>query len=289
MNHQFQSNPNEPTKCMDCAYAESMHGPNAICESCNNVGELNPYILGNTQALLCRDCIEREKQTILAEINSPAGRARMDEFQSPQNQAARLDSYNKVVKPYEEMIAGARRIDEQIHLSTDIFCAKTVAISDIRDAIWKDDAITADKKHFELARVCKERIKHFQTVIFDLDKAKIEAYSEQKAWHISLNDIANKLRIEEREQLKISDIHYDVKMPKTVTPRTISMSPKKASKEDIRKLASELNMPEFTIQLVMTSKNWTLEQVGNHLRKTINEGKSMNTPQTTEINGEIKS
>lgn len=283
MNHEFIGS--NPDKCDDCAYPKDKHGPNAECESCSNKSTLDIFGLGNIMALLCRDCIEHEKQILLNEINSPEGRKKMDEFQSPENQQARLDSYNSVVKPYEALIANARKIDESIHLSTDIFNAKTVAFVDLRDAINANPDIPNDEKRFELARLCKERISHLQNVIFDLDKKKIDAYSEQKAWHLQLNDLANKLRSEERERLKISDIHYDVKLPKTVTPRSIKVNPKKATKEELRALASELKMPEYTIQLIMTSKGWTIEQVGNHLRKTIKEGQSMSpTPETKSEN-----
>lgn len=265
MNHEFQSNPNNGDKCIDCGYAENKHGPNALCDSCQNTGELNPFGLGNTQALLCRDCIAKEKEVL----------ANAMKYQTPELQQKRLDEYNRVVRPYEQLIADARKIDEQVHLSTDIFNAKTVAYIDIRDAIYANPDIPADQRVFELARICKERILHFSNVIFELDKKKIEAYSEQKSWHVQLNGLANQLRIEEREQLKISDIHYDVKMPKSVTPHKIKTSPKKASKDELRVLANELKLPEYTIQLLMTSKNWTIEQVGNHLRKTIKEGQSM--------------
>jgi hypothetical protein len=285
MNHQFQSgNPIDPLKCIDCGFPENKHGPNAPCDSCNNTGTLEFYLLGNSQALLCRDCIEREKQHELAD----AIRIQED-YQNPEKQQARLDAYNSIVRPYEQMIRNARKIDEQVHLSTDIFNAKTVAFQDIWTAVWKDDSIESDKKYFELARIAKQRILHFQNIIFELDKQKIEAYSEQKSWHVALNDLANKLRVEEREALRISDITYDVKMPKVVTPRSIKIAPKKASKEEIRALSTELGMPEFTIQLVMTSKNWTFEQVGNHFRKSIKEGLSMNTPTNqTNANGEMK-
>lgn len=286
MNHDFQPNPSEPLKCIDCGYPIEQHGPNAVCESCANIGQLNPFGLGNKMALLCRDCIEREKQVLLEQ-----GQKDMAEFQSPERQEARLAEYNRVVKPYEHLIANARKIDESIHLSTDIFNAKTVAFTDLRDAINADESISADDKHFELARLCKERIAHFQKVIFDLDKAKIEAYSEQKSWHLQLNDLANRLRTDERERLRISDITYDVKMPKVVTPRTIKMSQNKATKAEIRALSVELKIPEFTLQLVATSKNWTAEQLGNHFRRTIKEGQSISRKDdesTNETNGEIK-
>lgn len=276
MNHEYQANPNNGDKCIDCGYPASKHGPNALCDSCNNTGDLNPFGLGNTQALLCRDCIEKEKAILVEAVK----------YQTPELQQQRLDEYKRIVTPYEQLIADARKIDEQVHLSTDIFNAKTVAYIDIRDAVMANPDIPKDQKVFELARICKERISHFSKVIFDLDKKKIEAYSEQKNWHVQLNGLANQLRIEEREQLKISDIHYDVKMPKSVTPHKIKTSPKKATKDELRVLANELKLPEYTIQLLMTSKNWTIEQVGNHLRKTIKEGQSMLPSATDKPNGE---
>lgn len=284
MNHEFQPIPDNPIKCIDCGFPESKHGPNAPCDACENTGTLDYYLLGNSQALLCRDCIDRERKR-----EQDDERKKQDDYQSPEKQQARLDAYNSIVKPYEQMIRNARIIDEQIHLSTDIFNAKTVAFQDIRSAVWKDDSIESDKKYFELARIAKERILYFQNIIFGLDKQKIEAYSEQKSWHVALNDLANKLRVEEREALRISDITYDVKMPKVVTPRTIKLNEKKANPKEIRALAEELKMPWTTLQFVATSKGWTVEQLGNHFRKSIKEGLSMNTPTNqTNANGEIK-
>lgn len=278
MNHEYQPHPEIDNKCIDCGYPREKHGSEAPCDSCENIASLEFFSLSNAQALLCRDCIEKEKQLNYNNINSPQERKRVDDYQSPERQADRLDTYNRVVRPYEALIADARRIDEQIHLSTDIFNARTVAFVDLRDAIMQDDSISSDNKIFELASVVKRRIKHFQEVIFDLDKQKIEAYSEQKALHVQLNALANQLRTDERERLKLSDITYDVKTPKSVSPQKIRTNPKAASKEELRKVAAELNIKEFTIQMVMTSKNWTLEQAANHLRRSINEGKSMSAP-----------
>ncbi len=276
MNHEYQPNPEKEGKCLDCGYPQDKHGPNALCECpCNTTGTLEFYIYDNKMALLTRDCIEREKKIQFDEQDAIK---KALEHQTPDKQEARLEAYNKVAKPYDELIRNARRIDEQLHVSTDIFNAKTIAISEIRAAIWADENINADDKYFELAKFCKERISHFRNLIFDLDKKKIEAYSEQKSWHIQLNDLANKLRTDQREQLRISDINYDVKMPKVVTPRAIKNSTKKPDKGELKKLAAELKMPEYMLLLTMTSKNWTIEQVGNHFRRAINEGLSMSTP-----------
>jgi hypothetical protein len=276
----FTNNPNKPGFCIDCGWPEDKHGDNAICDCCEKTGNLQNFMLNGSQALLTRDCMEREKAIIEAEIKTPAWRQKHEEFMSPENQNGRLEAYNNITNPYNKLIGDARRIDEQLHLSSDIFTAKTVPIEEIRKSIWANEDIPADKKFFEYVAECKRRISLLQTVIFDLDKKKIEAYSEQKAWHIAMNDYANKLRAEEREQLKIIDIHYDVKMPKPVTPKAIKTNPKKATKKEMRDAVNALNIEvngkfsEIVVEMMMVSKNWTLEQAINSLRRGIKEGMS---------------
>lgn len=294
MNHDFISLPNSTEdKCIECGYPEIKHGDNAICDCCDKIGNLQIFGKGNQMMLLTRECMEREKALLEAEIAArergevtPQMRKEQEEYQRPELQEKRLAAYNAIVKPYEQLINEARKIDEQLHLSSDIFTAKTISIEEIRKAIWNDTTIPNDKKFFEFVAFAKQRINQMQRVIFELDKNKIEAYSEQKAWHVAMNDFANKLRKEEREQLRIQDVTYDVKMPKPVTPRAIKTNPKKVSKEELRKAVSELNselvgsgkdgIQEFTVSMVMVSKGWTLEQTINHLRRSLKEGMSEN-------------
>lgn len=271
MNHEFISNPNNPEKCIECAYPEDKHGDNAECDCCEKRGNLQIFGLNGKMALLTRECMERERLALERAI---------EEHQTPEKQEARLAAYKATVSPYEALIREAHKIDDQLHLSSDIFTAKTVPIEEIRKAIFSNPDIPQDKKFFEFVSECKRRISHFQTVIFELDKAKIEAYSEQKAWHVAMNDYANKLRAEEREQLRIQDVTYDVKMPKPITQKAIKVNSGKVTKAELRIAVNKLNeeiggaFKEFDISMIMIAKNWTLEQVINHLRRATNEGKS---------------
>jgi hypothetical protein len=284
MNHEFMPHPSDENKCIECGYPELKHGDNAPCDCCEKTGNLQIFMLGRSQALLTRDCMEREKAVIEAEIASPEFKARHTEFMSPANMDARLQAHNAITNPYNKLIGEARKIDDQLHLSSDIFTAKTVPIEELRKAIWANTEIPQDKKFFEFVAECKRHINKLQTVIFDLDKQKIEAYSEQKAWHVAMNDYANKLRHDEREALKIQDITYDVKMPKPVTPRAIKLSSKRPSKIELRKAVNDLNQElvgtgkdgfaESTVDLLIISKNWTLEQAINFLRRSAKEGLS---------------
>lgn len=284
MNHEYITHTPEVDKCIECGYPESKHGNQAVCDCCDKTGNLEIFMLGNSQALLTRECMERERTILEAEVNSVEGRRKMEVFQSPDNQENRLLAYNAVVRPYERLIAESRKIDDELHLNSDIFTAKTIPIEELRKAIWNEVSIPHDKKFFEFVAECKRRITTLQTVIFDLDKQKIEAYSEQKAWHVAMNDYANKLRKEEREQLRIQDVTYDVKMPKPITPKAIRTNTNKVSKQELRDAVSALNneltgsvkdgIQEFTVSMIMVSKNWNLEQTMNHLRRSLKEGLS---------------
>lgn len=286
MNHEFIPQTNEPLKCVECGYPEDKHGDNAVCDCCNLTGNLQIFGKNNQMMLLTRECMEREKALLEKEVEiaNTLEKQGIQRYGTPHNPDERVIAHHAVIDPYNKLIAEARQIDEQLHLSLDIFTAKTVPIEEIRKAIWNNPEIPQDKKFFEFVAECKRHINRLQTVIFDLDKKKIEAYSEQKAWHVAMNDFANKLRKEEREQLRIQDVTYDVKMPKPVTPKAIKTTQGKVSKEELRKAVNELNqelvgtgkdgIAEFTVQMVMTSKNWSLEQTINHLRRTLKEGLS---------------
>ena len=281
MNHDFIPNPNKPEFCIDCGYPEIKHGDQAVCDCCDKTGNLQHFLLGNKSALLTRDCMEREKAQIEKEINDPSSERHKHfvAFQSEPLQEKRLLEHNAIVQPYNQLIADSRKIDEQLNLSSDIFTAKTISIEDIRKSIWADDRIEPNQKFFTFVAECKRRILNFQSKIFDLDKAKIEAYSEQKAWHVAMNDYANKLTREERESLKIADISYKPETKPVKAPKQITLKKNKATKEEIRNATKELNLelgssiPEYMIQMKMNA-GMSLDDAIIFFRRTIKVGVS---------------
>ena len=64
----FTNNPNKPGFCIDCGYPEDKHGNDAVCDCCDKTGNLVTFLLGNSQALLTRDCMEREKALLETQI-----------------------------------------------------------------------------------------------------------------------------------------------------------------------------------------------------------------------------
>jgi hypothetical protein len=193
------------------------------------------------------------------------------EAMKPENVAARIEAVNK---PGMIAIEAAKIIDNSIQVRTDIFNAATESIISIKKAIDEDSSIT--NKPYALAETLKNRFEHFKTVIFEAQETIVQAGNEQKAIQTYLNTLANQLRTEEREKLKISDINYKPQVVKPVKPASIKTSGTKAkfNKVELQKFATELGVSAFTLQMICTQKGITPEQAANILRKSINEAKS---------------
>ncbi len=172
-----------------------------------------------------------------------------------------------------DVLRTSREVDSRIQVRTDVFNAATTAIVDLKKAIDADESIT--NKPFALATELSNRFNHYKTVIFELNEKVVEASNNQKAIQIYLNQLANSLRAEEREKLKISDINYkpkDVKTP--VTAKTIKLSKKRLDKKEVKDFAAKLGIPEFTLQMICIQKNMSAEQGYNMLKKSIEDAKA---------------
>ncbi len=195
---------------------------------------------------------------------------------TPAKVQERVDAVNDAVKE-------SQKIDSTIQVRTDLFNAATTSILELKQSIDSDSAIT--NKPYRLAEVLKERFEHYKQVVFELNLKVAEAGNQQKAIQIYLNTLANQLRAEEREKLRIQDISYQpTKVKPTVRKVSTSQTSKKTKfdKAEVRKYASELGLPEFTLTMLCVQKGLTPEAVANVLRRTIKEGKSEAEPSTKE-------
>jgi len=153
------------------------------------------------------------------------------------------------------LIEKARQIDESIQLSTDIFNAKTVSIMEIKSKIDSDDSIT--NKQFALAEFLTQRHGILQASMQGHRKALAEEGNEQRAIQTYLNTLANQLRQEERDKLKLQDISYSPDKPKVIKPKK-DKKPRTSSKFDVkemRNLAAQYNVPMEMIQAMAYAKN----------------------------------
>ena len=172
-----------------------------------------------------------------------------------------------------EVLRNARNVDTSIQTRPDLFNAETVAIAALLKAIDEDAAIT--NKPFAKATVIQERINHQKQVIFELNAKVVDENSKQRAQQQALNNLANQLRQDEREKLRLQDINYkprDVRMP--VTPKSLKLTTKRIDKKELREAARKLGIAEFTMQLVITQKNFTVQQAVEFFEKQIASMKS---------------
>ena len=180
-----------------------------------------------------------------------------------------------------EVLRKSVAVDTSIATRADLFNAETVAIADILKAIDEDASIT--NKPFAKATVIQERINRQKQVIFELNQQIVDEHSKQRAQQQSLNNLANQLRADEREKLKLADINYkprDVRIP--VTPKSLKLTKKRIDKKELREAASKLGIPEFTFQLIVTQKNYTVAQATEFFQKQIAEMKAKTAAATTD-------
>lgn len=252
MNHSFAASQTDTSKCAVCKFTILDHTDMATCDCCSNIGPVEVRY-GNCK--MCEECRNRDDEATAHSANSVV-------------QKQRVDAMNVAIE-------AAKKIDQSAKIRTDLFNASTVAIEEMRLAIVEDSAII--NKPYALAEALTTRFEHFTNLIFELNQKQIEYHSEQKAIQTYLNNLANQLRKEEREKLKISDINYQPKPVKPLVDKSARVSKPRKSKLDkaeLRKYALELGISEFSLQMVCVSQGITPEMAANKMRKSIAEAKS---------------
>lgn len=170
-----------------------------------------------------------------------------------------------------EVLKQSREVDNRVEVRTDLFNAETVSIQDLKKAIDTDESIT--NKPFALATELHTRYTQFKKIIFELNEEIVEATNKQKAIQVYLNQLANQLRQEEREKLKIQDINYKPREIKPSKPRATKKKKVKFDKVELRKYASELGIPEFALQVFCVGKGLSLEEGYKMFKANIDSAK----------------
>jgi hypothetical protein len=250
MNHSFVKPFDSSDKCGKCKFPEIAHSDKATCEACPNIG---PVDIRYGNILMCDSCWTKE-QNLKAES------------MRPENVQNRVNAMNAAMDV-------SRKIDAAVSVRPDLFNAATTAIVDMKKLIDENPEIT--NKPFTLATELKNRFEHFQKVVFEANEQIIAATNNQKAIQVYLNNLANSLRAEEREKLKIQDISYKPIAPKTPTVKTVTTkTSKKIDKALLRKYAIELGVSDFTLQSFVVSSGCTVEEAADKIRKSIAAAKA---------------
>lgn len=222
------------------------------CEYCDQTNGL----VNIDGSIVCPDCISRGIHT--ANQHAKETQKKFEEMERP------ID--------INEVLRTSRSIDASIQVRTDLFNAATVAIVDIKKAIDEDANI--ENKPFALASELMGKLNHWKQVIFDLSEQTVNAQNNQRAIQQYLNQLANQLRAEEREKLKLQDINYKPGPIKKVTPKAIKLAKPRLDKKELRKYAAELGVSEFTLQMLVVSKGITVQQAARLMKNSLESAKS---------------
>lgn len=236
MNHSFTESAVDKTKCR-CGRSEVDHGSAATCDGCGNTCGVDGKIIGSLEtvlengnkvalvnnALLCLTCYDIEiKAREVKELQTPA----------------------------KEILNVSRQIDASIQIKEEIFTAETVAIVELQAAIERDTSIT--EKHFTLSRAIEERFNKFTSVLHDIKNQQQELLNKQRALQTFYQDLAKKLTLEQREQIKLKDLNYKPEPPKLVKTKS---EVKKFDMHALKFVAQQTGFPMQVLQTICLNRN----------------------------------
>ena len=257
MNHSFRPSQLDIVKCATCKRSEKDHSKEAECEACGAIGVCELYI----DILMCGNCVSKELE--LQVSNAANAEKRVEELP-----LATADNYAK----HAHLMAS--QIDSTVQTVGDLFNANTVSIVASMKSIDEDESIPVDKKEYSKAKFLTDRFIKLRETIFNLDETRIAHVNEQRAIQTYLNTLANKLRAEEREELKIKDINYKPGEVKIVKPKAPKIE-KKWDKSSVRAAANESGIAEYLIQTACIARNVTPTDAVNIIRRAMAEAPSM--------------
>src|SRR5678815_674951 len=227
------------------------------CEVCEKTDVEITVHYGNMW--FCDDCWKLEQEAVKVNQAPAAQLARVEESHNLQNAA----------------LEASRAIDANIQIRTDLFNAATVSIMDLKKTIDEDASIT--NKPYALASELMTRFEHFKQVVFELNQQLVDAGNNQKAIQIYLNNMANQLRAEEREKLKIQDLSYQPKPVKQPTVRKLSTTSTtkkvKIDKAELAKYVKEIGVSEFMFIQIINTRQCTVAESAAIIKKSIEAAK----------------
>lgn len=213
------------------------------CEICNTTSsEVVNHVVGSgIKISFCPPCLHKEMQ----------GEAELKVMK-------KLETAKPVIKPAiksDTDLLGLPAIttEPSLVIRSDYFNVASQSLAEMKKVIDADDSIPADKKDYEWARRSIAWHKEMQDVLLETKKIQEEAISTQKAIQVNLNQMANKLREEERAALRIEDIKY----PATTTDKKVKKpsvaKPKGYDRIELAKIAEQYGVDKTLLQLTYTA------------------------------------
>lgn len=213
MNHKFVKS-ELSNNCQQCGFNVIAHTSMATCSVC--LERVSCDVFDNQ--LACTSCIEILKLRKI-EPTEQAALTLENEVQETIIEAGLIKATNKPIDIIQEEIKQIEPIDG-FSTAKDFFNAETRAIVDIEAEIKANNALSTDEKTFELVRRIRERHTKFKQILFEAMSVQVEITSKQRAQQHYLNELASKIRKEEREKYHLADINYQPKEIPTKVKKT---------------------------------------------------------------------
>lgn len=174
----------------------------------------------------------------------------------------------------DELIKNARAVDASIQLVPDIHNAYTVQIMELHKAINEDPTIPADSKNSAMAQLLLERYTHVGKIMFDARQVLADGGQQQRAMQTYMNDLANKLRADERAKFQLVDISYnveqEVKKAKKAAKTSAKLPKKTPSMTECKAAAEKFGVPVELVRMRTTRVHGeTAEQAAAEVAKKI--------------------
>ena len=218
-------------------------GYQGVCEVCDKQSEVF-----NTQGniKMCQGCIEEERQHL------------------------------ENVTLANRVITDMRAVDTVSELKADIFNAETIAITELKAAIWADENIPEARKQFVYTQECERHFLASQKRVFEKRQAVIDEESIQARWQTAAQTAAGQLSAVEREHFKKLNMSYQPTQVKTPKPGK-SKTPSKSYKgNELREACAKYNVPAPIIQLMVIQRNMTAEAAAKEYSEILASRKSGN-------------
>jgi len=229
-----------------------------ICQICNELNEVEIYLATK----MCTECRKDDKTDDRVSDSLMIEKNRL--MISSNELFQYTDVPPKIINEEDLDAAGLEKfikenqmqVDTTAKVREDIFNAKTTSIVQMEKEIEADDTI--ERKHFALSIRVTEVRNHLRKILFDVNEAynktRESINSEIRSQTQYLNNLANKLRTNERERIKSRDITYTPLPPKAT--RKPKVDKKKFDKKELKKYSDLLggNM-EYTLQMLCVANN----------------------------------
>jgi hypothetical protein len=174
----------------------------------------------------------------------------------------------------EKVIQQMRTVDNTIELKQDVFNASTVAITELKGAIWADDSIESNRKQYVYTKACADHFEKMQKTVFDKRQELTTAENEMRAWQVAAQSAAGALTATEREHFKKININYQP-VVKSVKPKAVKPS-KSYKSNEYKEAAAKYNVDATAIRMIALQRNLSAEDAAKAFVEIMSARKQAN-------------